>query len=320
MQVEKKRGIEKSGKDRVRLARVLILILVGGLVLTACGHIWVDLEITTPDLKATETAIAWSVVATLTAQVPRTTPASMLTSTPPGLVYVPIVVKALPRTPTPTKRSTATCTPTKTPTVTSTLTKTPAVTSTPTTPTSELPLKATQVPCRLSLASPPYGASFGGETSVVTLQWELNRALAPDEYFFVNVTYPHGGQTWYDGTWSDPARQIPSGTRETKWQLRDYLCTESLSDSGCFSWNVAIKRRRGDKPDLGDEVECLSPTWSFCWSGCKVKPTSTSTPLEPTPTPVPPTETPTPPPYPPPPTPTPPPSPYPIPPTSTPQS
>ncbi|MGA9350614.1 MAG: hypothetical protein WBW48_17675 [Anaerolineae bacterium] len=317
MQAEKRLNIKDDSKDRLRLARVLVLILVGILILVGCGHIRVSVEVATPDLKATETAIARSIVATLTAQVPRATPTSMLTSTPPGPIYVPVVVKALPRTPTPTKRSTVTCTPTKTPTVTSTLTKAPTVTSTPTkTPTSELPLKATQVPCRLSLASPPDGASFGDETKVVALQWQSDRALAPDEYFFVNVSYPHSGQTWYDGTWEDPARQIPSGIRETKWQLRDYLCTESLSDTGCFDWNVAIKRRREDKPDLDDEVECLSPTWSFCWSGCKTKPTST--PVPPTPTLVPPKETPTSPPYPPPPTPEP--SPYPVPPTSTPQA
>ena len=74
--------------------------------------------------------------------------------------------------------------------------------------------------------SPPDGASFGDETSAVTLQWQFDRALAPDEYFFVTVTYPHDGQTWYDGTWVDPARQIPSGTRDTSWELEDYLCAE----------------------------------------------------------------------------------------------
>jgi hypothetical protein len=117
----------------------------------------------------------------------------------------------------------------------------------------------------------------------VTLRWQSDRTLTANEYFFVNVTYPHSGQTWYDGTWEDPARQIPSGTQDTSWELGDYLCAENLSDSGCFAWNVAVKQRKGDEPALDDEVECLSPTWSFCWTGCERKPT---------PTPVPPTETP----------------------------
>jgi hypothetical protein len=160
----------------------------------------------------------------------------------------------------------------------------------------------------LSLVSPLDGASFGDETGVVTLQWQSDRTLAPDEYFFVNVTYLHDGQTWYDGTWLDPARQIPSGTRDTSWELEDYLCTEHLSDSGCFDWNVSVKRREGGYPDLSDGIECLSPTWSFCWSGCEGRPTRT---------PAPPTETHTPEPYPPPPTETHTPQPYPPPPTAT---
>ena len=280
-----------GSKDGLRLTRVLILILVAATALAGCAHIRVSVEVATPDLKATETAMARSVAATLATQVPSPMPSDTPTSAPPGPVYVPIVVKA--RSPTPTK------TPTPSPTRARTPTKTP-------TPT--LLLTATQAPCRLSLLSPPDGASFGDETRVVTLQWQSDRALVPDEYFFVNVTYPHDGQTWYDGTWVDPARQIPSGTQDTSWELEDYLCAEALSDSGCFDWNVAMKRRKGGYPDLGDEVECLSPTWSFCWTGCERKPTRT---------PAPPTETHTPQPYPPPPTETHTPQPYPPPPTAT---
>jgi len=207
-----------------------------------------------------------------------------------------------------------------TPTLTRTVTPTPTPSPPIPTPTATVPqpTPVTPISYRLTLLNPPKGASFGPETSVVALQWQFSRPLAPDEYFFVNVTYPHGGQTWYDGTWADPARQIPSGTREASWQLRDYLCGEGLSDTGCFSWNVAVKRMKGNRPDLGDETVCLSPTWSFCWSGCERKPTPkpaptptpvppTHTPVPPTPTPVPPTATSTPVP----PTPTPTPSPYP---------
>ena len=264
------------------MAHVLILFLVGATALAGCGHIRVSVERTTPNLKATETAIARKVVATLTAQAPSPTLTSVVTATPTV-------------TPTPA----ATPEPAATPTAT--LTTTPTVTPTAT-PMSNPPLTASQVSCQLSLLGPPDGASFEHETRVVTLQWEFDRALEPDEYFFVNVTYPHRGQIWYDGTWVDPTRQIPSGTRETRWQLHDYLCVDSLSDTDCFDWNVALKRRRENRADLEDEVECLSPTWSFCWSGCKREPTST--PLGPTTTLVPPTETPTSAPYPPPPTPT----------------
>ena len=221
---------------------------------------------------------------------PTFTPAATATplATPPPT--------ATPHPPTPTQPATwmpipvatHTATPTKTPTQTSVSTAphTPTTTHTPTptkTPTPIPPLTPAQAPCRVSLLSPPDGASFGDETRVMMLEWQFNRALAADEYFFVNVTYPHHGQIWYDGTWLDLARQIPSGTRETSWELEDYLCAEGLSDTGCFEWRVAVKRKGGMYPDLSDEIECLSPTWSFCWTGCEWKPTRT---------PVPPTETP----------------------------
>ena len=293
-----------GSKDRLSLACVLVLILVGATALVGCTHIRVSLDRTTPDLKATETAIAHSVVATLAVQAPTPT----LT---PAATATPVVTPTPTGTPTTAPTVTPTATPTKTPTATYTPTPTPFpsydVTATATTPTPIPPLTPSQVTCRLSLLSPPDGASFGDETRVVTLRWESDRALATDEYFFVNVTYPHDGQTWYDGTWVDPARQIPSGTQDTSWELEDYLCAEALSDSGCFDWNVAMKRRKGGYPDLGDEVECLSPTWSFCWTGCERKPTRT---------PAPPTETHTPEPYPPPPTETHTPQPYPPPPTA----
>ncbi|MGA9350675.1 MAG: hypothetical protein WBW48_17980 [Anaerolineae bacterium] len=278
MQVERRPKIEDSGKGRLRLARVLILFLVGATILAGCGHIRVSIEIGSPDVRATEMAIAPSVVATLGTQAPSPTLTSVATITP--------VV-----THTPTATPLLAATPTETPTTA------PAVMPTAT-PMSNPPLTASQVSCRLSLLSPPDRASFGHETRVVTLQWQFDRALAPAEYFFVNVTYLHRGQIWYDGTWVDSVRQIPSGTRETRWQLHDYLCVDSLSDTDCFDWNVTLKQRGGNRADLEDEVECLSPTWSFCWSGCKRKPTST--PVEPTPALIPPTETPPPAPYPPP--------------------
>ncbi|MFQ5872838.1 MAG: TolB family protein, partial [Dehalococcoidia bacterium] len=63
--------IVDSSKNRLRLARVLVLILVWVPALVGCGHMRVSLDRTTPDVKETETVVARSVVATLTAQVPR---------------------------------------------------------------------------------------------------------------------------------------------------------------------------------------------------------------------------------------------------------
>gem|GEM_PF-1098632 len=288
--------IKRNSKNRLRL--ILMGLAVTSALLSAglggCTHIRIDLGRATPDLKATETAVAQNVLATLAAQTPSPTatsaPSPTFTSPATGTPLVAQPPTATSRPPTATRTvtwtpiplATGAATPTEAPTATPTgaPTQIPTATHTPTstkTPTPIPPLTPSPITCRVSLLSPPDGASFGDETRVVVLQWQFDRTLAADEYFFVNVTYLHNGQTWYDGTWLDPARQIPSGTRETRWELEDYLCAEALSDTGCFDWSVAVKRKGAAYPHLGDEVECLSPTWSFCWTGCERKPTRTPT-------------------------------------------
>ena len=56
MQIEGKPEIKDSGKDGLRLARVLALILVGAAALAGCGHIQVSVEVASPATKTTETA------------------------------------------------------------------------------------------------------------------------------------------------------------------------------------------------------------------------------------------------------------------------
>ena len=56
-----------GSKDRVRLACVLVLTLVGASALAGCGHIQVSVEVASPDVKATE-------MATPTAPAPSPTP------------------------------------------------------------------------------------------------------------------------------------------------------------------------------------------------------------------------------------------------------
>ena len=67
MPIERTPEIKDSGKDRLRLARLLALILVGATALAGCGHIQVSVEIASPDVKATE-------MATPTAPAPSPTP------------------------------------------------------------------------------------------------------------------------------------------------------------------------------------------------------------------------------------------------------
>ena len=132
--------------------------------------------------------------------------------------------------------------------------------------------------CQLTLLDPSNQSSFGEGTQNVTLRWQLNRPLGPNEYFFVNVPFPHGGTTWYDGTWRDPAQQLPAGIRDTQLILRDYLCLPSFSDTGWYQWYVEVRQQLGASPSQSDPVMCKSETRSFNWSGCQPTPEPTDTP------------------------------------------
>ena len=127
-------------------------------------------------------------------------------------------------------------------------------------------------PCRVTLTGPPDQQRFGPETRTVTLGWNLDRSLAPNEYFFVNVLYPHEGQTWYDGTWVDSSKLIIDGTRDTSWTLRDYLCHPGFSDEGLYEWYVVVFRQSGAQKRLNDDVVCQSEKRWFVWSGCQGQP------------------------------------------------
>jgi hypothetical protein len=127
--------------------------------------------------------------------------------------------------------------------------------------------------CEVTLQEPDSGSEFGPTTQTVNLRWQLNRPLAADEYFFVNVPYPHQGTTWYDGTWRDPSRQLLDGTRESSWTLREYLCAPGFSDTGEYSWYVEVRQMRGPEPSLSDPIRCRSETRTFRWEGCYATPT-----------------------------------------------
>ena len=137
------------------------------------------------------------------------------------------------------------------------------------------PALSSSSPCRVDLQAPPDGSHFGPANETVTLQWQMDRPLAANEYYFVNVEFPHGGTTWYDGTWRDPSRQLPDGTQDTHWTLRDYLCMPGFSDTGWYSWNVSVRVQAGPEKTMDDTVVCESGKRSFEWTGCYPTPTPT---------------------------------------------
>lgn len=128
--------------------------------------------------------------------------------------------------------------------------------------------------CVITLLEPAQGREFGSETQNVTLRWSLNRALGPQEYFFVAVLFPHNGQTWYDGTWRDPSQRLPDGTRDTSWNLREYLCGPGFSDTGWYKWFVTVSQQAGPEKAMNDRVVCASEKRDFKWSGCVPTPSA----------------------------------------------
>lgn len=137
------------------------------------------------------------------------------------------------------------------------------------------PAQSSSSPCRIDLLEPSDNSHFGPANETVTLQWQMDRALAADEYYFVHVEYPHGGATWFDGTWEDPSQLLPDGTTNTHWTLRDYLCLPGFSDTGWYKWNVSVRVQAGLEKTVDDTVVCESGNRSFEWSGCFPTPTPT---------------------------------------------
>ncbi len=88
MQIERRPEIKDSSKVRLGLGCVPLLILVVATALAGCEHIQVSIDIDSPVLKATETAIAGSDVATPTAPGPSPIPTKA--SEPARLTYDPM--------------------------------------------------------------------------------------------------------------------------------------------------------------------------------------------------------------------------------------
>ena len=126
--------------------------------------------------------------------------------------------------------------------------------------------------CVLTAQEPADGSEFGAGTDTVNLRWASNRPLGPNEYYFVDVEFPHGGQTWYDGTWRDASQRLPSGTSDTTWPLRNYLCQQGMSDTGWFQWYVAVMYQLGPEKSLSDGFVCRTDKRRFKWSGCEPTP------------------------------------------------
>ena len=128
------------------------------------------------------------------------------------------------------------------------------------------------------MRAPASGSGFSGADAAIVFQWDDARPLAGDEYYVLNIWFPHGAETWHDVQW----------TKGTSFAVPDYLYTEATLP-GTFEWYVVIMRQTGTGSDGTREGVELSPpseTWTFEWrpggGGAEPGPQPTDTP-EPTP-------------------------------------
>ena len=151
---------------------------------------------------------------------------------------------------------TATGTPTATATRMPTATETPASTAT-VTPTRTATPSAT-VPTVVALHAPADGSSFSGADAPIVFQWDAAISLAEDQYYVLNIRFPHGAEIWHDWQW----------TKEASFAMPDYLYTEATLP-GTFEWYIVVMRQTGTSADgrrrEGVELGPQSETWTFEW-------------------------------------------------------
>ena len=153
-------------------------------------------------------------------------------------------------TPVPTPKPVSTSTPTPVPTATPAPSSTPSPTKMPAptlTPTASPWFSAPR------LLEPANEGRVAAGKSV--LRWEAVGALGPNEYYVIEITFPHGEATWQDGAW----------VKETTWTVPNYFGFPH-SSTGRYEWRVTVMQRTGTdaagKP-IGQPISPPSPTWSF---------------------------------------------------------
>lgn len=127
---------------------------------------------------------------------------------------------------------------------------TPTPTPSPTSEASPTPLPAPV------LLEPAHEQIFDAR-GPARLAWEWSGRLAADQYFVVEIAYPHEGAVWHDVHWVKEKSFTPPA------YLRDLI----TGDRRC-TWTVTVKRRTGTGADglpTGEPVSLTSAPRAFVW-------------------------------------------------------
>ena len=182
-------------------------------------------------------------------------------TTPP--TQVPIIL------PTSTLSPAPSATPKPLPTATQTApppTGTPAQTSTRTPrPPSPTPTRALHA--APTLLSPPDETYVIGSRSTIMLRWTDVGPLAADEWYVVRMPHPYGEEV--------------GATRETEWQVPNYVWL-LRPPSGRLTWSVSVRVRTSEalpgNADMWPAAGAESALRSFVWLEFTPTPTVTATP------------------------------------------
>jgi hypothetical protein len=121
------------------------------------------------------------------------------------------------------------------------------------TPTSAAPAALFAAP---ELVEPHEGQTFGAR-GPLELAWKWETSLAGDEYFVVNIAYPHDKAVWYDTQW----------VKEKALKPPAYLADLITGDRRC-TWWVVVMRQTGKNASgapTGVEVSQASAKRTFLW-------------------------------------------------------
>ena len=107
------------------------------------------------------------------------------------------------------------------------------------------------------LGNPAEGAIFAGRDADIVFGWEATGDLGPEEYYVLNVLFPHDNAEWHDMQW----------TKETSRAIERYIY-DNASLPGTLNWYVVVMHKTGTAPDgryVGTELGPRSEVRTFTW-------------------------------------------------------
>jgi len=119
--------------------------------------------------------------------------------------------------------------------------------------------------CNLTLLTPGSNEQINPLNRAARLGWRLNRAIAPEEYYFVEIKYRSKGVPKSYGSWDQETGYI-SDLRTPSFGA--WMPHIKCSDDGSYEWRVSVRRRTGAQPSTTDPIVCPTAWRMLRWAQC----------------------------------------------------